>query len=248
MPSSSETGHAKNVANFQDLISFCTAYGASYNPGKASLKLAELDKKRTNAIEALAAVNSSLPASINAINQREIIFSPLNKLITRVVNAAAASDVSTQLIADVKTTARKLQGKRATAKKPTVVDDPATPADESQKSNSASQMSFDQRIENMDKLIQLLTAQPGYSPNEPELSVAGLTNLLTDMKAANTTAINAYTPVSNARIKRNDELYNPQTGLVAAAAGVKLYVKSVYGASSPQFKQVSKIIFTQFKP
>lgn len=29
MASTSETGHAKNIANFQDLISFCQGYGAS---------------------------------------------------------------------------------------------------------------------------------------------------------------------------------------------------------------------------
>ena len=27
MASKSETGHSKNVANFEDLISFCTGYG-----------------------------------------------------------------------------------------------------------------------------------------------------------------------------------------------------------------------------
>ena len=40
MASTSETGHAKNVANFEDLISFVTGYGATYNPTKVPLKLA----------------------------------------------------------------------------------------------------------------------------------------------------------------------------------------------------------------
>lgn len=39
MPSTSETGHAKNIANFQDLIAFVTEHGATYNPSKAGLKL-----------------------------------------------------------------------------------------------------------------------------------------------------------------------------------------------------------------
>ena len=47
MASTTETGHAKNVANFEDLISFCTGYGAPYNPSKASIKLAALGTKRT---------------------------------------------------------------------------------------------------------------------------------------------------------------------------------------------------------
>ena len=243
MSSTSETGHAKNVANFQDLISFCNGYGASYNPNKASITLAALGTKHTDAITALAAVNTNIPASTNAINQREIVFNPLNKLITRVLNAVAASDVSKQVIDDVKTITRKLQGKRATPKIPTIIDDPTTPADESQKSISASQMSFDQRIQNMDKLIQLLTSLPGYKPNEPELSIAALTTLFNNMIAANTAAINAYTPLSNARIERNKILYNEITGLVTVAANVKTYIKSLFGATSPQYKQVSKLKF-----
>ncbi len=39
MASQSEVGHAKNVANFQDLITYCTAYGATYNPSKTTLQL-----------------------------------------------------------------------------------------------------------------------------------------------------------------------------------------------------------------
>ena len=38
MASTSETGHAKNVANFQNLIAFVTGYGATYNPSKKCFK------------------------------------------------------------------------------------------------------------------------------------------------------------------------------------------------------------------
>ena len=39
MASTSETGHAKNVANFQNLIAFVKAYGETYNPSKEALKI-----------------------------------------------------------------------------------------------------------------------------------------------------------------------------------------------------------------
>jgi hypothetical protein len=248
MASTTETGHAKNVANFEDLISFCTGYGASYNPSKAAIALAALSTLRTNALAALANINALLPANTNAVNAREAAFSPLSKLITRVVNAADASDVSKQVKADVKTIARKLQGKRATPKNDAPAPNPIAPVEETTKNISASQMSFDQRIENLDKLIQLLAAQPAYIPNEPELSVAGLTTTLNTMRTTNTTAVNAYTPVSNARINRNTVLYAEGTGLVDIAGDVKSYVKSVFGATSPQYKQVSGLKFTKVKP
>ena len=244
MASSTETGHAKNVANFEDLISFCSGYGASYNPTKAAIKLPALITLQTDAKKSLDDVNSALPPWQNAVNEREIVFTPLSKLVTRIINALDASDVSKQVVEDAKAIARKLQGRRASAKQPTVPDNPATPEDESSKSISASQMSFDSRIENMDKLIQLLTAQPAYTPNEAELTVAGLTTVYGDMKTTNTKAIDAYTPLSNARIDRNKILYDATTGLVKLAGDVKAYVKSVFGGTSAQYKQVSKLKFT----
>lgn len=247
MAPTTETGHAKNVANFEDLISFCTGYGPAYNPSKASIKLPALNTQFTSAKNSLTTINTLLPPSTNAINAREIVFKPLSKLITRIVNAVASSNVPKQVIADVKTIARKLQGKRGSDKLPTVIDDPNTPEDESQKSISASQMSFDNRIENMDKLIQLLTSQSGYAPNETDLKVATLTTLLADMRTKNTGAINALTPLSNARIARNTILYAAGTGLVDTAGEVKKYVKSVFGGTSPQYKQVSGLKFTKRK-
>jgi hypothetical protein len=37
MASKSEVGHARNVANFQDLIAFVNGYGATYDPSKTVL-------------------------------------------------------------------------------------------------------------------------------------------------------------------------------------------------------------------
>lgn len=70
MPKQNETGHAINVANFEDLISFCTGYGAPYNPSKVTLSLPELDNKHMQAKATMDAVNSALPANTNAINAR----------------------------------------------------------------------------------------------------------------------------------------------------------------------------------
>ena len=108
-------------------------------------------------------------------------------------------------------------------------------------------MSFDHRVENFSKLITLLSNQPLYAPNETDLQVPALNNLLTSMQTTNTAVINTATPLSNARIARNDVLYAPTTGLYDIAADVKKYVKSIYGATSAQFKQVSGLKFTPNK-
>jgi len=243
MTSTSETGHAKNAANFDDLISFVTGYGVTFNPSKASIKLVALQTLSTSAKNAIIAVNAALPAYSNAVAAREVAFAPLSKLMTRVMNALKATDTTDQVDDSAKTLVRKIQGTRATAKK--TDEEKATLAAEGKvtKEISASQMSYDSRLDSVDKLIKLLTSITLYAPNEADLKVTALTTLYNDLKAKNTAVVTATTPLSNARISRNDIMYKANTGLVDIALDTKTYIKSIYGATSPQYKQISKLEF-----
>lgn len=243
MATNPETGHAKNVANFANLLSFVIAYGAKYNPTKSSIKLPALQTMSTLASEAIDAVNDALPPYSNAVAAREGVFSPLNKFITRVVNAFNATDASSQVKDNVKTIARKIQGTRATPKKTEIEKAAAKAEGKDIHEISASQTSYDNRLDNLDKLIKLLTSVPLYAPNETDLKLTALTALYDDLKVKNTAVVNATTPLSNARIARNEILYKEKTGLIDTTNDIKSYIKSVFGATSPQFKQVSKIRF-----
>ena len=108
-------------------------------------------------------------------------------------------------------------------------------------------MSYDNRLDNLDKLIKLLASVALYTPNEAELKVTALTALYNDLKAKNAAVVAAITPLSNARISRNDILYKPNTGLVDIALDTKTYIKSLFGATSSQYKQVSKLEFKAVK-
>ena len=244
MASTIETGHAKNVATFEDLISFCTGYGATYNPSKAALKLPALATQNTGAIAALQAVKVAKTAFDNATNAREVAFKPLKPLATKIVNGLAATEATAQTVDDVKTTNNKIQGKRAKAiEKPTAAALAA--GAEPVKTASTSQQSFDKLIDHFAQMIATLTAEPKYLPNENELKVATLNTLLTDLRAKNTAVISANTALSNARIARDKALYGEIIGILDVAQDTKQYVKSLFGASSPQFKQVSGLKFTR---
>lgn len=243
----SETGHAKNVGNFQSLISFCAGYGVKYNPNKSEIRIPSLNNIHANAINKISVVNDAYTPWSNAVSARRIIFKPLSKLITRVMNALEASDVPEPSVESAKTIARKIQGKRAVPKNNSVPNNTEATAESNLSNISASQMGYDNRIDNTDKLIKFLASQPGYAPNETELTVASLTAMLASFSAANTQVLNAFSRLSNARIDRNRILYQSETGLVDIAGKVKKYIKSVFGATSPQFKQVSKLQFFVIK-
>jgi len=244
MSSTSETGHAKNVATFEDLISFCTGYGAAYNPSKQSLQIANLQTLRTDALAKLQQVKATKTTFDNDTNARQEVFRPIKPLATRLINALAASGASASAVEDAKTINRKIQGQRATPK-PT--PPPATPGattpTPTDKTISSSQQSYDSIIDHFTKLIQSLTQESNYNPNETDLTVTTLNTLLTSMTTSNTGVVDAFTAWSNARIDRNNTLYNALTGLVQTASDVKQYVKSIFGAGSPQYKQISGLEF-----
>jgi hypothetical protein len=247
MASISETGHAKNVANFGELISFVSGYGEAYNPSKASIILSALLTLLSLAKNAVDAVNAALPAYSNAVAAREAAFAPLNKLVTRVLNALKATDTTDQVNENARTFARKIQGKRATAKRTEEEQNALSQAGKEIVEISSSQMSYNSRLDNFDKLIKLLSSVTLYTPNEAELKVTALTALYNDLIAKNNAVVTAATPLSNARIYRNEILYKANTGLVDTAMDTKTYIKSLFGATSPQFRQVSKLEFNAVK-
>lgn len=243
MANNPETGHAKNVSNFDSLYSFVKGYGEAYNPTRDAIKTNAIEEILSKSKNSISNIDAFLPAYTNAVSAREFAFAPLGKLITRVNNAIKATDTTANVDESVKTLVRKLQGKRATAK--ISEEDKQKLAAEGKEVNqiSASQMGYDNRLENLYKLIMLLTSIPQYNPNEEDLKISTLTALYEDLKSKNAAVVDANTPLSNARIARNEVMYAPITGLVDVAFDTKVYIKSLFGASSPQYKQVSKLEF-----
>lgn len=242
MASTSETGHAKNVANFQDLISFVTGYGATYNPNKTALKLPQLTALYTSSLTSLADVVTKNTAYNNKVNERVVAFKDLKSLSTRLINALQTTDATPEKIADAKAFNKKMQGVRAKA-----VETPADPNAPAPNTISTSQQSYDQQIQHLAGIISVLETETSYAPNETELQIATLTAKQTDLTAKNSAVATAYANISNSRIARDTTIYGTDTGLFDIASEVKKYVKSVYGATSPQFAQVKGIEFTKKK-
>jgi flavodoxin len=242
MSTISETGHAKNVANWHQLNSIVTGYGAVYNPSRSALQIPGLQELGTNAQNVINAVNVAYSNDKQAMAAREVAFDLLSPTVTSAVNALKATGTTTQVDDIAKTIARKIKGERAVSKKAKI--EKALAADEKEiKVISSSQMSYDNRLANLDELISLFESIPEYIPNEEKIKTTTLRNFHADLCDKNSTAVCTAVALSNARIARNKVLYSPLTGLVDLSVDVKNYVKSVFGATSPQYKQISKIIF-----
>lgn len=229
-----ETGHAKNVANFEDLLAIITSFGASYNPVKVALKIINLTPILTQAKADLQTVTTKTVLYNNAANARATLFEPIKPLATRIVNAFKATDASAEAIKEIKSVNRKLQGRRATPI-PTTTPPPAT--------ISASQQSYDQIIEHFNRLIEIVKTETTYTPNENDLKVATLTPQIAALRATNAAVATAYASVYSARIARDKTLYKQKTGIYYLTLDIKSYVRSLYGNASAENKQIGMVKF-----
>lgn len=60
MANTSETGHAKSVANFEKLVAEVVAFGNNYKPSKENIKSTALNTHLANAEAAIAAINTGV--------------------------------------------------------------------------------------------------------------------------------------------------------------------------------------------
>ena len=249
--STSETGHAKNLANFETLIIDCLSLGTSYNPSNTAIIILALQTIYTNATNALNDITLKANTLSHTINTREVLFIPLKPLATKIMAALTASGATPQTLLNAKTINRKIQGSRATKKttpkivlqtppeeKTTTPVGPVTPVN-----ISTAQLSFDNLVAHFQELVNYVSLYPAYNPNETNLKVTSLNTTAAAYTTANISVKSAQAALHTAMATRTNILYDPTTGMIQLAKEVKAYIKSTFGALSPEFKQINKIHF-----
>ena len=234
MASTSEKGHAKNVANANLLNTFINELGAVYNPSNPKLLLANLQTIYTNSFSQQEAVNSLVAPYSVAVDGREIIFKPLNRELTKLRKAYKATEGVTHVqLEDFMTIIRKLKGLKKSK------DDQT----KEESNYSTSQMSYDQRTNTMDLLISLLQNTPNYNPNENEYKITTYQVKKASMLQATQAVVDTFVPLNSARSTRNNTLYNSDDNLVDTFNKAKDYLFTILDSSSVQYKAISKIKF-----
>ena len=233
----SETGHAKNVANLQKLTEQVKVY-TLYNPPVDNLKIVNLQSLYTDSTTKLSEVEDKRNANKNAITLRQSAFENLKSTCTRIINQLEILGLPQGTLEQTKSLNRIIQGgqKKTTA--------PLEEGKEASKTVSTSRQSYTQQAENFGILLQLLATIPAYNPNEDELKLANLTTFQTSLVNVTQAVDQTEAELNNKLIERDQILYADGTGLYTIVQNVKKYVKSLYGATSPQYTNVSAIKFT----
>ena len=244
---SNKKSHQQNVDNIEKITEKAVTFEPAYNPSEPRLSISNQQRIKTDGDEVLNGVIAAETACNNAVSARTTAFEGLDGLVTRIVNGVRISEVTDQTIAQTEAIVRDLRNKRAEEIIP-----PAETADGKEdeaagKHNKIRNGSFSTKVENFNKLIMLLLTLPAYKPNEEEISIDSLKIRHAALKQANSVCISMDAAAEAARRQRQIVLYAPKTGLVPVALDSKLYVKSAYGANSPQYKSISGILFAKIK-
>lgn len=241
MVTTSETGHSKNVANLDGMTIVAESLGTDYNPVQPAIQIPVMKDLSVRCASSIFIVKTCESAYKTALDSREEAFRPLNQIVSRIGNFLKASNVTGHVFDSIMLYVRKIQGRRNVKNNVESISSmqPAT--------RSTSQMSFDNKIAHLDGIIQALSGIPSFTPNEKIIQVESLKAFSDDLKRKNAAVLSTQAELRKARAARNELMYKPVTGMVDIAIDAKMYIKSVFGAKSPQYKQVSKLKFVKIR-
>lgn len=245
--STNQTGHEQNVVNLGVIITRVSTFQTGYNPSRAEFTIPNLSELKTSGENVINFWNLADNVFKKSIAARTLAFSNFDSLITRSLNALRISGASEQTIEQAETLVRELRGDRASDKLTDEEIAGAKEKGEDLSQNVLHNSTFDSKIENFKKYVQFLGLASEYNPNEADLKIEALNNKFNLLKTANDNYNSTDAALNAARLRRNSVLYTNTTGLVDISLGVKLYVKSAYGATSPEYKSISDILFTKPK-
>ena len=235
MASTSEVGHAKNVANLGSGIQILQEMGSLYNPSNTNIKLVNLLPIKTAIDASIVALNNKIPIYKNAVADREIAIAPLGKKSTKVLNYSKSINISAT---DKENIAHKVKKIRGDLKVKNI-----NPETTEATGISTSQMSYDSRIANLDILINMAASHSEYEPNENDIKISNLQTYQQELTTLSGLVNSAGNELLTARLNRNNILYFSENNVVKLMNEVKAYLKSLGQEGLPYYKAFLKLKF-----
>ncbi|MCD9188497.1 MAG: hypothetical protein LUM44_18915 [Pyrinomonadaceae bacterium] len=242
-----ETGHTKNVANFETVIIVLTALGSVYNPVQALILLTALQTKLAQAKAALASLDTARAEKTVKIDEVEAGFAGLYKYVVNIKRTAEVAVNDPAFTADLQTIVNKFS---SAGRDTDLVDDPATPdIDESRTGRSTSERSRDKQLAHLAAIIALLhTKADLYRSNDAAYTIAAVETRHAELSALNNAALAALAAEANAEEARDEILYHPETGILRLVQLIKTELARNPGKDSAAYRQINALEFRKPRP
>ena len=233
--------HSKIAGTYEGFVKICSGF-RGYHPGSTNLQLPALQELAVQARQTLEAKDAARSVWNKATNQREIAFASLKKLVSAVLFALDASGASEQTMKDARVFLRQITGRRK-SRGPI----PSEQAARVEKVRPAQPVGFEHLTNHFSQLVEMVSQEATYQPNEPHLAVSGLRELVNQLHLHNVNVKKARADFFHARVALYEVYYGENHSIVITGRAAKKYLRSVYGLNSNEYSQVRKIFFNKSK-
>lgn len=243
MASVSEKTHAKNLENLHIGNTIIDSIGIIFNPNNPLITAADLTTFEQGFSNEMQLVNAALPAEQTAVGAQMAAFKLVSGRVSKIMKSAKGLGLSTEFLANLQSTANRLNGVRVSPKTP---DNPDTPEDESKSNKSVSRRSYAGIMESLDLFDEQIKSNPAYNPNETEYKSAAITAWIDGLKTLHNTALATKTATSTVRNSRNAFAYNSTDGLLVRMKALKAYAETILDKNDTRLKQLKKLKFVDY--
>lgn len=238
-----ESGHSKNVANFETAAIILTNVAAQYTPPQVLILLPSLKALLEDAKAAMTAVDTAQAAKTAAVDAAQAEFEDLGKFVVNIKRQAEIEVNDPAFTADIQTIVNEFH---PPGRKTGLVDNPATPEDESRTAVSQSQQSRDNQIAYLADISALLKTRAEYKGLGTPYATDAIDDRIETLTAVKNAVTTTEAVLGTKLETRNDLLYTDQTGICDRFILIKKYVPLTFGKDSAVYKQLSALEFRKY--
>lgn len=239
-----ESGHNKNVANFETSIIILTNLGAEYAPPQALIVLTALQELLDDAKASITEVDTAQAAKTVAVDAVQAEFKDLPKYVVNIKRSAEVEVNDESFTKDIQTIVNKFS---PTGRDTGLDDNPDTPEDESRTPQSQSQRSRDSQIAHLADISALLKTRDEYKATGTPYTTTAIDNRITTLTSVNNAANAAEAAYGTKLDARNELLYDEQNCLLKRVTLIKSYLALKFGKNSAPYKQIAALEFRRVK-
>ena len=257
MAHSINTGHTVNVENYNQLVINLSNMAGLWNPVNEMITIAALTTHHKACDATLKALNTAEAFDKKQTAARTKVYLPLQSLTKRTVAAMKSCQMEASVIESAGTLVSLITGaniskvtnkrKKMALKAHALTITEGDPATEEVKNRSVSQLAFDARLKNFDKLVAQIETSGNYKTNHADLNLPALKAFSASMQQANNATNDAFDVLSNVRKKRNELLYNDSSSLINRVALIKNELEALDGKNNVHYKKATGLKFVKFK-
>jgi hypothetical protein len=235
-----DQGHANNVNNMEAFVALLTGLGGDYAPGNGDLSLAKFTTRLTEGQDNWDAYGTSKAARKMQETNRENRYGAAEDQLMASINYYDSTSAPENRKEDVHEIRRRWRGVRAS---PPPVDDPNTPENEAENTNSSAQTGYVQRAEHFDSALDIYTADGTYSPTEANLKVDALQTTSDELHGSNTSVITSIADFGTKRLAFFKTMYTAPNHALEMVRLSKKYLKAALGPDHLVYKQAIALKF-----